>query len=155
MLGWNLTNMTAANVMPYIGVRKSSVTRDAYTESMTDSVMYPIAYNSYSLKPVVTTLGIQLKGQLNEQTSYTLRAGFEQGSSRGSGAYGVSSSIIDMANASVSVNDTTKSSGSFGSAGLNYRVSNGVYLFGNFTVRRDPFSSNTGRYGMVGVNLAY
>jgi len=154
-LGWNLINATAVNVMPYISVRQSSITRDGYAESMSSSVLYPITYNSYSLKPVVMTLGVQLKGQFNEQASYTLRAGIEQGSSRGSGTYGVSSSIIDMANHSVSVNDTTKSSGSFGSVGLNYRVSNGVYLFGNFTVRRDPFSNNTGRYGMLGVNLAY
>lgn len=158
-LGWGILNKTGLNVTPFIGARNASITRDGYTENGSASVVYPLTYQGYTFRPTIVTLGMQFNGKMSDTASYFVRAGLEQGSGRGAGTYGVTSPtalpIIGMSSATVSVNDRSDAQGYFGSAGLSFRVANGVYLFGNFTVRREPFSVGTGRYGMLGVSLAY
>ena len=140
-------------ITPYLGFSHSKITRKAYTEdAVAGQVVAPISYDKFRVRPDAATLGAKMQGKLNENLGYNLGAGVTGGLSRGMSSYSGTSSIIGMSSFNIDLRKGS-STGGFGSAGLSYQVSKGVYVSGSVTVRDDPYYSKAVTYSFIGLSM--
>jgi hypothetical protein len=125
-LGWGYRVSDQLTVVPYVGVARTSVSREAYSEAAQAGVVdAAFTFDRYRVKQSTTLAGLQLRGALSSAVSYRLGAEFERDDSydidrfRLSGLFGSASYLSAL----VPKEDRTNFS-----VGLDYRYASDVVV---------------------------
>jgi autotransporter-associated beta strand protein len=82
LVGYGFDFAPSARLMPYLGLRYTDVTRDAYIENSTEIVLQPIQFNPYFERLVTSFGGLTFDGSLNQKLGALLGIGLELDVSR-------------------------------------------------------------------------
>lgn len=142
-LGYGIKLGAHTRLTPYLGLQRVSVEREAYAETATDTVEYPLSYAAYGQRTTTGRAGAVLSGKLGEKVHYKLGAGAEFDLKSNSDAYAGTSLIDDLPSFSLANTAPAKKFRGTGTAELGYEVLPGVSLSVAASLRGEAFSDKT------------
>lgn len=142
-LGYGIKLGAHTRLTPYLGLQRVSVEREAYAETATDTVEYPLSYAAYGQRTTTGRAGAVLSGKLGEKVHYKLGAGAEFDLTSNSDAYAGTSLIDDLPSFSLANTAPAKKFRGTGTAELGYEVLPGVSLSVAASLRGEAFSDKT------------
>ena len=155
-LGWGVKVGNEMIATPYAGLRYMDATRGGYSEyTITGTVDYPIAYNSFYQRLTTATTGVRLTGALIEKVGFQLGAGLEADLQRQSNEYTGSSSIPGIIHFAIPNTGSSNRLRANASAGLYYQLAPTDRLTSSVAVRQQPFSNKAAATVMAGYQRAF
>lgn len=142
-LGYGIKLGAHTRLTPYLGLQRVSVEREAYAETATDTVEYPLSYAAYGQRTTTGRAGAVLSGKLGEKVHYKIGAGAEFDLKSNSDAYAGTSLIDDLPSFSLANTAPAKKFRGTGTAELGYEVLPGVSLSVAASLRGEAFSDKT------------
>lgn len=142
-LGYGIKLGAHTRLTPYLGLQRVSVEREAYAETATDTVEYPLSYAAYGQRTTTGRAGAVLSGKLGEKVHYKVGAGAEFDLKSNSDAYAGTSLIDDLPSFSLANTAPAKKFRGTGTAELGYEVLPGVSLSVAASLRGEAFSDKT------------
>lgn len=155
-VGYGFPIIEGVVITPFLGIRYTDVTRNAYTEQANTLVLYPIGYNNFTQSVVTGLGGGRINGKIIDKLGYEIGGGIEGDYSRSLNAFSGYSYINYVGEFSLPNNDTAWNAiRPFGLAGLTYDITPNQRLTANTTVREQPYSTRSYMSGLVGYQVSF
>jgi hypothetical protein len=127
---------------PYVGYRKTTNTRDSYTEYATVSVTAPLSYQRLSQNTETLSTGLTLGHTLSASTFLSLTAGVEHDMHNGIDRYQAVNQDIGIVD-SIDLDTNKRMTRSIASIAVNHLIDNIQRIGVMFLHRREAFESAT------------
>lgn len=152
--GWGFDVGNKKVLTPYLGLRLTESTRGAYDEAYSEGVVDdPFSYDAYGQKRTTGTLGADLAGPIDQNTTYRLGAGLD---------YDVASNLDMFAAYSDLIGDMTYSNDVkaratrfFGSAGIGHMLEKNKTLTLDAQVSQMDYGSESAYSLIAGYQMAF
>ncbi|MEI6798368.1 MAG: autotransporter domain-containing protein [Pseudomonadota bacterium] len=119
-LGYGLAINPTLIATPFAGWRSGTVTRAAYAETASDTVVKPVSYEDYEQKQSTAILGARLNAAISDTFSLRLNLGGEFDLTTSSSDFSGSSEIPGLTGFALTQANTPNEIRLFGSAGVRY-----------------------------------
>lgn len=154
-IGWGFAFSDNWIATPYAGLRVMEAKLGSYSETLTESVQFPLSYAGVSQH--VTTLfgGLRVNGKLSDKISLFASLGLEGDlSSRMDDVRGTSD-LPGME--SFTIRNTTKANSvrPFGSLGLGYDLTSNQRISAQLALRGSPYGSQVSKTALVSWRIAF
>ena len=155
-VGYGFPIVEGVVITPFLGIRYTDVTRNAYTEQANTLVLYPIGYNNFTQSVVTGLGGGRINGKIIDKLGYEIGGGIEGDYSRSLNAFSGYSYINYVGEFSLPNSDAAWNAiRPFGLAGLTYDITPNQRLTANTTVREQPYSTRSYMSGLVGYQVSF
>jgi hypothetical protein len=140
---------------PYAGLRRSDSQRRGYTETVSDSVEYPITYNRFGQQVTSATAGLRLRGAITPEFSLTFGAGMEHDLNSKVDRYSGRSTIPGLETFSINASQQQNETRAVGSAGMRYMIASNQALAFDASVRQMPYGNDPSITTMLRYSIGF
>ena len=151
--GFPLDNAWVAQ--PYAGMRRSDSQRQGYTETISDSVEFPITYNRFGPQVTSATAGLRLRGSITPQFSLTFGAAMEHDLNSKVDRYAGTSTISGLETFSINASQQQNETRAVGSAGMRYMVASNQAVAFDASVRQMPYGNDPSITTMLRYSIGF
>ena len=142
-------------VAPYGGIRRVESSRDSYTESASDTVQFPIAYETFGQYVTSATAGLRVRGALTDRLALVVGAGIEYDLSARMDRYSGTSEIIGVERFDIDVSRDANALRGVGAVGLRYAVAANQHLMLDAGVRQTPYGNDPSVNSMIRYSIGF
>ncbi len=140
--GFGLRIAPTIVAVPYVGLRRTDVTRKGYTEGTTTDVSAPLTYDDYGLRLTTALGGVRFHGRLDEKIAAVVGLGAEYDVGRKMDAYAGTSSISGLETFSIATNSHANRLRPSAVAGVAYEFAANRTLSAQIAVRGQAYSAD-------------